>query len=444
MWAGRATRRSFSRGGDDGRARTLRGRGALRGRRMHTRSLPRTARRSRTIATAEARAALTAFCESSWPLVHAIVRAQGYRGADAEDLTQAYFARFIERGDLEYAARWQGCLRTYLRVSVRHFLSNERDRDRAKKRGGGRRPLSLDAPPGDPQRDAGARATTVTPETQLAQSQAEATIQKALDELRAEMERGGLRRAPGARRGLPARGGQHRQLRAHGRRVGRRRLGGPRDRASAAPAPRRPAAPRRGAFAAAIALPAAREATADTLPSWQVPISEPTTLLTDYLLAAVAIALGARLAAAATGSRPRQLWAVAFAIGGCAALAGGTVHGLRAWLDPLLTAWLWQCALLGSALAGALLLAGAALNGLRGGALRLALVVDRRDARGRAGPDRRQRSHSRDAVWAGAVLRRPAADTRAVTGQDGPGVARLAPARAGARRRGPRRAGSPA
>jgi hypothetical protein len=74
-------------------------------------------------------------------------------------------------------------------------------------------------------------------------------------------------------------------------------------------------------------------------------------------------------------SRPRQLWAVAFAVGGCAALAGGTVHGLRAWLDPLLTAWLWQCALLGSALAGALLLAGAALNGLRGGALRLALVL---------------------------------------------------------------------
>ena len=108
------------------------------------------ARRARTTATEEARAALAAFCEASWPLVHATVRAQGYRGADAEDLTQAYFARFIERGDLEYAARWQGCLRTFLRVSVRHFLSNERDRDRARKRGGGRRPLSLDAPAGDP------------------------------------------------------------------------------------------------------------------------------------------------------------------------------------------------------------------------------------------------------------------------------------------------------
>ncbi len=104
-------------------------------------------------------------------------------------------------------------------------------------------------------------------------------------------------------------------------------------------------------------------------------MTEPTTLLTDWLLAAVAIALGVRLAAAATGSRARQLWAVAFVVGGCAAFAGGTVHGLRAWLDPLLTAWLWQCALLGSALAGTLLLAGATLDALRGAAQKLALVA---------------------------------------------------------------------
>jgi DNA-directed RNA polymerase specialized sigma24 family protein len=143
-----------------------------------------------TTTTEEGRAALAAFCESSWPMVHATVRAQGYRGADAEDLTQAYFARFIERGDLEYAARWRGCLRIFLRVSVRHFLSNQRDRDRARKRGGGLRPLSLDAPAGDPHAIP-EPATAVTPETELAQSQAEATIQKALDELRREMARAG-------------------------------------------------------------------------------------------------------------------------------------------------------------------------------------------------------------------------------------------------------------
>ncbi len=104
-------------------------------------------------------------------------------------------------------------------------------------------------------------------------------------------------------------------------------------------------------------------------------ISEPSTLLSDYLLAAVAIGLGVRLAAAAAGSRARQLWSVAFVVGACAALAGGTIHGFSAWLDPLVRAWLWQCALLGSALAGALLLAGAALHTLRGNLLRLALAI---------------------------------------------------------------------
>ena len=133
-----------------------------------------------------------------------------------------------------------------------------------------------------------------------------------------------------------------------------------------------------------------------------MPISEPTTLLTDYLLAAVAIGLGARLAAAATGSRPRQLWAIAFVVGGVAALAGGTVHGLRAVLDPLLTAWLWQCALLGSALAGALLLAGAVLNAMRGVAQQLALAAIAAAlalALGRIASS----GLARDAVWAGTA-----------------------------------------
>jgi DNA-directed RNA polymerase specialized sigma24 family protein len=134
--------------------------------------------------------ALAAFCEASWPMVHASVRAHGYRGADAEDLTQAYFARFIERGDLEYAAGWQGCLRNFLRVSVRSFVSNERDRERARKRGGGVRLLSLDAPDGDPHM-APEPTCGVTPETLLAQEQAEAAVRKALAELRAEMERAG-------------------------------------------------------------------------------------------------------------------------------------------------------------------------------------------------------------------------------------------------------------
>ena len=148
------------------------------------------ARRARTTATEEARATLAAFCEATWPSVHACVRAQGYHGADAEDLTQAYFTRFLERGDLEFAATWRGPLRSFLRVSVRHFLANERDRERARKRGGGVRPLSLDAPREDPQA-APEPACTETPETLLLQDQAEAAIGRALEQLRHEMEQAG-------------------------------------------------------------------------------------------------------------------------------------------------------------------------------------------------------------------------------------------------------------
>lgn len=143
-----------------------------------------------TTASADSRAALAAFCESGWPTVFATVRSQGYRGADAEDLTQAYFERFLERGDLAYAAAWRGCLLHFLRVSARHFLSNQRDRERARKRGGGLRPLSLDAPRDEPG-SAPEPVAAETPETLLARDQAEATIAAALAQLRREMAHSG-------------------------------------------------------------------------------------------------------------------------------------------------------------------------------------------------------------------------------------------------------------
>lgn len=139
------------------------------------------------------RAALEQLTAASWPLVHARVRARGFGGADAEDLTQGYFARFFERGDLAYAAAWQGCLLDFLSVSVRHFVSNQLDHDRAWKRGGGRRPVSLDAR--RVQGGAPEPADDATPERLLAQSQAEARLLSAVEQLRREMaSRGGAER----------------------------------------------------------------------------------------------------------------------------------------------------------------------------------------------------------------------------------------------------------
>jgi len=130
---------------------------------------------------------LSAFCDASWRPVYGFVRAQGYRAADAEDLTQAYFARFLEKGYLEDVRSWRGCVRPFLRVSVRHFLSNERDRERATKRGGGRPLVSLDAENGP----ALGPVDTVTPEDLLDRRRAQEAVERALGRLREEMERAG-------------------------------------------------------------------------------------------------------------------------------------------------------------------------------------------------------------------------------------------------------------
>jgi len=144
-------------------------------------------RRAAAADEAAAPEALSAFCDASWWTVYALVRGQGYRSADAEDMTQAYFARFVEKGYLRQVRDWRGCVRPFLRVSVRHFLSNERDRQRAAKRGGGRPHVSLDgedAPSLGP-------VDTVTPEELLQRRQAQEAVERALGRLREEMERAG-------------------------------------------------------------------------------------------------------------------------------------------------------------------------------------------------------------------------------------------------------------
>ncbi len=78
--------------------------------------------------------------------MYAFIRSRGVAPADAEDLTQSYFARFFEKGYLGDYRPELGRFRTFRRASIAHFLANEWDRERARKRGGGVPKLSLDAP----------------------------------------------------------------------------------------------------------------------------------------------------------------------------------------------------------------------------------------------------------------------------------------------------------
>jgi len=89
--------------------------------------------------------AMALLCEAYWYPVYAFVRRQGYPAADAEDLTQGYFARFLEKGFIHEVRPENGRFRAFLLVSVRNYLHNARDHERALKRGGGRRLVSLDA-----------------------------------------------------------------------------------------------------------------------------------------------------------------------------------------------------------------------------------------------------------------------------------------------------------
>ena len=105
-------------------------------------------------------------------------------------------------------------------------------------------------------------------------------------------------------------------------------------------------------------------------------ISEPSTLLTDCLLAAVAFVLGTRLwVGAPDDTIARRLWAAAFLVGAAAAAAGGTVHGFRASLPAPLEVALWTGCLMAAALCGALLVAGASWHVLEGAPRKLALVA---------------------------------------------------------------------
>ena len=88
--------------------------------------------------------ALETLCRTYWYPLYAFVRRQGRSPHDAQDLTQEFFARLLQKDYLQAAAQEKGRFRTFLLVALKRFLANEWDRLRAQKRGGGQTPLSLD------------------------------------------------------------------------------------------------------------------------------------------------------------------------------------------------------------------------------------------------------------------------------------------------------------
>ena len=92
----------------------------------------------------EAKAALEKLCRTYWWPLYGFVRREGYKPEEAQDLTQAFFARLLERKDLETVRQERGRLRSYLLASLRNFLSKARHREMTIKRGEGRPLVSLE------------------------------------------------------------------------------------------------------------------------------------------------------------------------------------------------------------------------------------------------------------------------------------------------------------
>jgi len=113
--------------------------------------------------TGRAVEALAKLCETYWYPLYAYVRQRGYSSHDAQDLTQEFFARLLERNPLGAITREKGKFRSFLLTALNHFLVDEWKKARAQKRGGGQI-ISLDVHEGET-RFSRQPVENVTPET---------------------------------------------------------------------------------------------------------------------------------------------------------------------------------------------------------------------------------------------------------------------------------------
>jgi RNA polymerase sigma-70 factor (ECF subfamily) len=133
----------------------------------------------------QANEALEKLCQTYWYPLYAHVRRRGNNPNDAEDLTQSFFARLLEKNYIGDVTPGVGRFRCFLLASLNHFLANEWDRAQTRKRGGGKVIFSLD------ESDAETRyqfepVENVTPETLYERRWALTVLERVLAQLRAE------------------------------------------------------------------------------------------------------------------------------------------------------------------------------------------------------------------------------------------------------------------
>lgn len=135
-------------------------------------------------------AALERLCTGYWPAVYTFILQRGNAPEAAQDLTQTFFARLLEKEWLRQADATKGRFRTFLLTAVTRFLANTREREQTGKRGGGQIPIALDTTVSEPgwvvplQRHR-------TPEEEYDRRWAETLLERVLLRLREEFDGGG-------------------------------------------------------------------------------------------------------------------------------------------------------------------------------------------------------------------------------------------------------------
>lgn len=94
--------------------------------------------------SAKKKEALEALCSIYWPPIYAFIRSKGAPPAEAEDLTQGFFASFLARDDFARASREAGKLRTFMLAAVKDYMANDWRGRNCLKRGGGVDVVSID------------------------------------------------------------------------------------------------------------------------------------------------------------------------------------------------------------------------------------------------------------------------------------------------------------
>lgn len=141
----------------------------------------------------EAQQALSELCRKYWLPLYGYVRRRVPDLHEAQDLTQEFFCRVLDRNLFAAAHPERGRFRAFLLTSLKHFLVNEREKANALKRGGGQVPFTLDFVDGE-SRLSHVAADDDSPERQFDRQWATALLDQVLSRLRAEFREAGQER----------------------------------------------------------------------------------------------------------------------------------------------------------------------------------------------------------------------------------------------------------